>query len=63
MKDWQSQTHVKRAGRSQGTIVPKYREQATYGTNHVSAMGFDERTMRQDLQGKKTVRSGRTNMF
>ena len=62
-KGWQSQAHVKWEGKYHGTVVPRYREKALYGTNQVCAMGFDERSVRQYLQGNKTMRSGETNML
>jgi hypothetical protein len=62
-KEWQSQAHMKWAGEYYGTMAAKYHEKALHGTNRVCAAGFGERSVRQQTHGKKTVRSGRTNML
>ena len=62
-KEWLSQARVKWVSKDQGTIVSKYGVKAIYGTDHVCAVVFEERSVRPYLQGQKTVRSGRTNML
>jgi hypothetical protein len=62
MKDWQHQAHVKWEDRYSAEIVPKYRGKAILGTSGVGTRGGEEQCVGPCVQGKKTVRSGKTKV-